>query len=97
MEEKVEYHYWGADGCNEELLKHFIIDIGSDDSNDNISDGGENVNSMEEGDSAEDVCIYNSLFYFYHLYTVYVVSWVVILIWQFGDLYFIVKFNVRQH
>ena len=62
VEEKVEDHYWEADGLNEELLEQFIIEIGSDDSDDNISDGGEdgdeNVGSMEESDaeSAEDVC-----------------------------------------
>ena len=62
VEEKVEDHYWEADGLNEELLEQFIIEIGSDDSNNNISDGGEdgdeNVGSMEESDaeSAEDVC-----------------------------------------
>ena len=56
VEEKVEDHYWDADGLNTELLEQFIIDIGSDDSNDNISDGGENVGSMKESDSAEDVC-----------------------------------------
>ena len=26
--EKVEDHYWDADGLNEELLKQFIIEIG---------------------------------------------------------------------
>ena len=62
IQEKVEDHYWEADGLNEELLEQFIIEIGSDDSDDNISDGGEdgdeNVGSMEESDAelAEDVC-----------------------------------------
>ena len=65
IEEKVKDHYWEADGLNEELLEPFIIDIGSDNSDDNISDGGEDVDSMEEDDSAEDVCSYNSDFYFY--------------------------------
>ena len=59
VEEKVEDHYWEADGLIEELLEQFIINNNSDD---NISDGGEdgneNVGSMEESDaeSAEDVC-----------------------------------------
>ena len=62
VEEKVEDHYWVADGLNEELLEPFIIDIDSDNSDDNISDGGEDVDSMEKDDSAEDVCSYNSDF-----------------------------------
>ena len=66
VEEKVKDHYWEADGLNEELLEPFIIDIGSDNSDDNISDGGENVDSMED-DSAEHVCSYNSDFDFYQL------------------------------
>ena len=37
IEEKVKDHYWEADGLNEELLKPFIIDISSDNSDDNIS------------------------------------------------------------
>ena len=56
IEEKVEDHYWDVDGFNEELLKQFIIEISSDDSDDNISDGGEDVGFMEESDSVEDVC-----------------------------------------
>ena len=63
VEEKVEDHYWVADGLNEEL-ELFIVDISRDDSDD-ISDGGENVDSMEESDLADYVCSYNSLFYFY--------------------------------
>ena len=63
VEEKVEDHYWDTDGFNEELLEPFIIDISSDTSNDDISDGGEDVDSMEEGDSAEDVCSYKSMFF----------------------------------
>ena len=56
IEETVEDHYWNVHGYSEELLKPFIIDISSDNSNDNISDGGEDVDSMEEDDLAEDVC-----------------------------------------
>ena len=63
VEEKVEDHYWDCDGVNEELLEPFIIDISSDTNNDDISDGGEDVDSMEEGDSAEDVCSYKSMFF----------------------------------
>ena len=63
VEEKVEDHYWDTDGLNEELLEPFIIDISSDTSDDDFSDGGEDVDSMEEGDSAEDVCIFKSVFY----------------------------------
>ena len=55
VEEKVEDHYWDADGLNEEPLEQFIIEISSDDSNDNINDdgedGGENVGSMEDSDA----------------------------------------------
>ena len=63
VKEKVEDHYWDTDGLNEELLEPFIIDISSDTSDDDISDGGEDVDSMEEGDSAEDVCSYKSMFF----------------------------------
>ena len=64
IEEKVEDHFWDANGLNGELLEQFIIDISSDDNDDNISDSGENVDSMEENNLAKDVCSYNSLFIF---------------------------------
>ena len=51
-----------TDGLNEEL-EPFIIDISSNTSDDDITDGGEDVDSMEEGDSAEDVCSYKSMFF----------------------------------
>ena len=57
VEEKVENHYWEADGLNEELLERFIINASSDSSSDDISDSGEDDGSMEENDSAEDVCL----------------------------------------
>ena len=63
VKEKVEDHYWDTDGLNEELLEPFIIDIISDTSDDDISDGGEDVDSMEEDDSAEDVCSYKSMLF----------------------------------
>ena len=63
VKEKVEDHYWEADGLHEELLERFIINTSSDSSDDDISDSGEDADSMEISDSAEDVCsssyIYN--------------------------------------
>jgi len=61
VEEKVEDHYWEADGLHEELLERFIINTSSDTSDDDISDSDEDVDSMEVSDSAEDVCSYNSM------------------------------------
>ena len=51
VEEKVENHYWRADGLNEELLERFIINTDSDtsDSSDS-SDSGEDDGSMEESE-----------------------------------------------
>ena len=46
IEEKVEDHYWDTDGLIE--LKSFIIDIISNNSNDDISDSGKDVDFMEE-------------------------------------------------
>ena len=57
VEEKVENHYWEADGLNEELLERFIINTSSDSSDSDISDTGEDDGSMEESDLAEDVSV----------------------------------------
>ena len=61
VEEKVEDHYWEADGLHEELLERFIINTSSDTSDDDISDSDEDVDSMEVSHSAEDVCSCNSV------------------------------------
>ena len=50
VKEKVEDHYWEADGLNEELLERFIINASSDNSDDDISECGEDDGSMEESD-----------------------------------------------
>ena len=48
VQEDVEDHYWEADGLNEELLEHFIINNSSDsdsDSDDTADDDDINGNS----------------------------------------------------
>ena len=57
IEEKVENHYWEADGLNEELLERFIINTSSDSIDSDISDTGEDDGSMEESDLAKDVSV----------------------------------------
>ena len=53
VKEKVEDHYWKADGLNEELLKRFIINASSNSSDSDISDSGEDDGSMDESGLAE--------------------------------------------
>ena len=69
VEEKVEDHYWEANGL-EELLESFIIDIGSSNNDDNISDDGEDVDDTEKMIQLKMyVCSYNTLFFSSVMYT----------------------------
>ena len=45
VQEKVEDHYWEADGLNEELLERFIINNSSDSDSDDTADGDINDDS----------------------------------------------------
>ena len=45
VQEKVEDHYWEADGLNEELLEQFIINNSSDSDSDDTADGDINNDS----------------------------------------------------
>ena len=45
VQEKVEDHYWEADGLNEELLERFIINNSSDSDSDDTADGDINNDS----------------------------------------------------
>ena len=54
VKQKVENHYWRADGLNEELLERFIINTDSDTSD---SDSGEDDGSMEGSDAAKYVSV----------------------------------------
>jgi len=55
LKEKVEDHYWEADGLNEELLERFIITNSSDsessddDDGDDVNDGFLDANSISFG------------------------------------------------
>jgi len=57
VEEKVEDHYWGADGLNEVLLERFIITNSSDsessDDDDDVNDGFLDSDSTSFGSRSE--------------------------------------------
>ena len=56
---------------SEELLEPLIIiDIGSNNSNDDISDSGEDIDSIEEDDLAEDVSSCNSVLFSSVIYSI---------------------------
>ena len=44
VQDKVEDHYWEADGLNEELLERFIINNSSDSDNDSDDAAADDVN-----------------------------------------------------
>ena len=59
VEEKVEDHYWEADGLNEEILEQFIITNSSDSEedegmNDGFSDDSTSFGSGSESSSSSD-------------------------------------------
>ena len=54
VQEKVEDHYWEADGLNEELLERFIINNSSD-SDDSVSADGDRSNSTSYGSKSSSL------------------------------------------
>ena len=59
VEEKVEDHYWEADGLNEELLERFIVtnsndsESSDDDDDDDVNDGFSDADSTSFGSRSE--------------------------------------------